>query len=88
MSNHVILATMKFRKLFCYTEEVKFICFLVPSNLYTTNYRGVMTIMTPYHGLVWIIFNMHEDTHQVINVTTSWNYAASNTRKISHVSSD
>jgi len=52
MSNHVILATMKFRKLFCYTEEVRFMCFLVPSNLYITNYRGVVSIMTPYHGLV------------------------------------
>jgi len=52
MSKHVILATMKFRKLFCYAEEVRFMRFLVPYNLYITNYRGVVSIMTPYHGLV------------------------------------
>jgi len=52
MSNHVILATMKFRNLFCYAEEVRFMCFLVPFNLYITNYRGVVSITTLYRGLV------------------------------------
>jgi hypothetical protein len=88
MDNHVILATIKFRNLLCCAEGVKFICFLVPPNLYIPNYRGTVSIVTPYHGLFWIISNMHEDTNQVTNVTTSWNYGALNTRKIYYVPSD
>jgi hypothetical protein len=44
-----------------------------------------MSIMSYCHWLVSIIINMHKDTHQVIGLTTSWNYAALNTRITSYV---